>query len=190
MRNYLFLLVCTVLATGAWSARAQVVPSASKVQSSLQVGVMGSWFQPDYAGGGVPMASPQHLGGFGAYADFGLSRWVRIEGEARFSRWNQYLAIHQDNYLLGLNVPIHTFGPVTPYGKLLFGMTRMNFEYNLTTCRCATIAYGGGADVRLNQRWSVRAIDFEYQQLPNWVSGQPDQLHPYGFSAGIAYHVF
>lgn len=172
-------------------ARGQAAPSATRRSLSVQVGVMGSAIQPDYAGGGVAQASPYWLWGPGAYVDVRFSRWVQLEAEARWMRLHQYINIHQDNYLVGPRVPIHTFfGRVTPYGKVLFGLTEMNFEFNATSCRCETIAYGGGADVKLDNRWTLRAVDFEFQQLPSWYQLQNSQLHPYGVSAGISYRIF
>jgi hypothetical protein len=190
MKRIAVALLVSLIGAGAVTAHAQVVPSATRSQVSFTIGGMGSFIQPDYMGGGVPAASPKYLVGIGTYLDLRLSRWVQIEGEARLSRFNQYHNIYQDNYLIGPRIPIHTFGPVTPYGKVLLGVTNMNFEYNAATCLCGTIAYGGGADVKLSKRWSLRAIDFEYQQFPDWLVGQPGQLHPYGFSAGVGYQVF
>ncbi|MDE3186085.1 MAG: hypothetical protein KGM96_01010 [Acidobacteriota bacterium] len=191
MRRLFAFLLISLMCAGAAAVCAQAVPSAFRSQRSFTVGGMGSIFQPDYAGGGVAQAGPNRLVGIGAYADLKLTRWVQVEGEARLLRFNEFHNIYQDNYLIGPRVPIHTYlGRITPYGKVLFGFTNMNFEYNVTTCRCSTIAYGGGADVALTNRLSLRAIDFEYQQFPNWYVQQTSQLHPYGFSVGFGYKVF
>jgi hypothetical protein len=156
---------------------------------SLSVGGMGSAFQPDYAGNGIPEASPQRLYGFGAYADLKFTRWVQIEGEARWLRGNSFADITEDNYLIGPRVPIHEFRflRATPYGKALFGMGKMNFEYNYAYGHFADIALGGGVDLQLTRHISVRPFDFEYQLWPNWINGT---LKPYGASAGVAYRIF
>lgn len=190
MRRLLVALLSSLVCAGASAACAQVVPSANRSQLSFVIGGMGSVFQPDYAGGGIAQASPKRLVGIGTYADLKLTRWVQIEGEARLLRFNQFANIYQDNYLIGPRVPIHTYGRITPYAKVLFGFSNMNFEYNVTKCRCSDIAYGGGADINLTNRISFRAIDFEYQQYPNWYVNQTSQLHPYGVSVGFGYKVF
>ena len=102
---------------------------------------------------------------------------------------NSYVDITEDNYLIGPNIPIHEFKRfnATPYGKALFGLGRMNFEYNQAYGRFADLALGGGVDIKLNKRFSVRPVDFEYQLWPNWINGT---VKPYGFSAGIGYKVF
>ena len=151
---------------------------------------MGSVFQPDYEGGGIPQASSYPLFGFGAYVDIKATRWIGAEGEARWLRLNSYANITEDNYLLGPKVPIHEFKRfgATPYAKALFGFGRMNFEYNEAYGRFADIALGGGVDLKLTNRISVRPFDFEYQLWPNWVNNYT--LKPYGASAGIGFKIF
>jgi len=189
MRRIAVVLFGCLFCAGSISARAQVEPTAYRSQLSLRVGGMGSGFQPDYAGGGIPEASPQRLYGFGVYADLKFTRWVQLEGEMRWLRMNSFADITQDNYLIGPRVPIHEFKwkQATPYGKALFGMGKMNFEYNYAHGRFMDIALGGGLDLQLTKRISVRAVDFEYQLWPNWINGT---LKPYGVSVGAAYKIF
>jgi len=181
----LSLLVCTI----TLSAHAQVAPTAYRGKLSLTAGGIGSGFQPDYAGGGIAQAAPNWIFGFGAYADLTMTRWIGIEGELRWMRLNSYANITQDNYLVGPRVPIHEFKRygLTPYGKALFGLGHMNFEYNEAYGRFADIALGGGVDMKLSKHWILRPADFEYQLWPNWIDGT---LKPYGLSAGIAYKIF
>jgi len=186
-RIAVFVFSCLICAAAC--LHAQVAPSAFRGQLSLTAGGMGSVFQPDYAGGGLPQSSPQRLFGFGVYVDLKMTRWIQVEGEMRWLRQNSYVDITQDNYLIGPRVPIHEFKRLgfTPYGKALFGLGRMNFEYNQAYGRFTDIALGGGADLHVTKRISVRPFDFEYQLWPNWINGT---LKPYGASAGIAYKIF
>jgi hypothetical protein len=189
MRRIPFVVLAFFLLAGAISARAQVAPSAYRGQISLTAGGIVSGFQPDYAGGGFPTSSPYWLFGAGVYADLTLTRWVGLEGELRWNRYNSYVNITEDNYLIGPRVPIHEFTKlgITPYGKALFGVGRMNFEYNEAYGRFADIALGGGVDMKLSKHWVVRPVDFEYQLWPNWINGT---LKPYGVSAGVGYRIF
>jgi len=183
------VLVFSCLICAAASLHAQVTPSAFRGQLSLTAGGMGSVFQPDYAGGGLPQSSPQRLFGAGIYVDLKMTRWIQLEGEARWLRGNALVDITEDNYLIGPRVPIHEFKRlgITPYGKALVGLGRMNFEYNQAYGRFTDLALGGGVDLKLTKRISVRPFDFEYQLWPNWINGT---LKPYGASAGIAYKIF
>jgi len=184
-----------MVAVGTVSARAQVVPSATKGQFTLTAGGFGSVTQPDYAGGGVAQTSPNRLYGIGAFVDVRFRRWVQFEAEGRWSRFNEFVDISEDNYLIGPRVPLHTFRfmRATPYGKVLVGFGRMNFENNEAWGRFTAIAYGGGVDFRLTNRISARG-DFEYQDWPSWINSQtppyhPQSLYPYGVSAGVSYRI-
>jgi hypothetical protein len=177
MKRYFFLFL-TLLACESLPARAQVVPSAVARQFSVNVGGIGTAFQPDYG--------PNKLIGIGAFVDVKFSRWVQVEGEGRWLRWNQYQNVYQDNYLIGPRVPLHKFWKATPYAKVLIGVGKMNFNFNYATGRFTDIAYGGGVDIAVSKRLSVRAVDFEYQQWPAWLSSS---LYPYGVSAGVSYRI-
>jgi len=170
-----------ILLFAAAASNAQVVPSASGRGLSLTAGALGSAFQPDYAGAGVEQTSPNRLYGVGAYVDLRLTRWVQFEGEGRWLRYNQYLGITEDNYLIGPRLPIHRFGRATPYAKVLVGLASGSFLAGHAT----SLAFGGGVDYRLTKRISVRAIDFEYQR---W--NVTPTLYPYGISAGVGYKIF
>ena len=138
-------------------------------------------FQPDYAGNGIAQASPYRLYGMGVYVDFKVNRWVVVEGEGQWLRFNQYLGINEDTYMVGPKVPITNFKGLTHYGKVLVGVGGGSFLNGHTS----VLAYGGGLDYRLNRRFTLRAFDFEYQQ---WFV--TPQLHPYGGSVGIGYKLF
>jgi hypothetical protein len=200
MRRFGAVLFSILLAAGAVAARAQVVPSATGRQVSLSAGGMASIFQPDFAGEWqyelpcgscypAAQASSQPLFGAGAYVDLKVNRWVQFEAEGRWQRWNQYAGIHQDNYLAGPRLPLHRFGRATVYGKTLFGFSRMDFGYfsgyghgNFTD-----FAFGGGIDVKLTKRLTLRPVDFEYQYWPWWGNSS---ISPYGASVGLSYKIF
>ena len=85
--------------------------------------------------------SPYLLFGPGAYVDVRFSRWVQIEVEGRWLRFNEYFGIGEDSYLIGPRVPIHTFHCFTPYGKFLVGFSTGD---QWLKGRAGTLAYGGG----------------------------------------------
>ena len=138
-------------------------------------------FQPDYAGNGIAQASPNHLYGIGAYVDYKANRWIVVESEGHWLRFNEYLGINENSYMIGPKVPITTYKGLTPYGKFLVGIGSGSFLNGHTT----VLAYGGGVDYRLNRHFILRAFDFEYQQ---WFV--TPRLYPYGGSVGIAYKIF
>lgn len=163
------------------SAHAQVVPAAGGKTFSLDAGGLGSTFQPDYAGGASAGTSPNRLYGPGAYVDAHFTRWVQLEAEGRWMRFNEYRGIDENTYLIGPRVPIASFHGVTPYGKFLFGLGNGAF----LTGNTLVLAYGGGVDYRLSRRLTLRAFDFEWQQ---WRVSPT--LYPSGYSVGISYRIF
>lgn len=181
-RNHTFaLLFSFVLLFGfrAFTLRAQVTPSALKGGLSLTAGGMVSAFRPDY--------DSYTLVGIGAYVDLNIFHGIGAEAEGRWQRFNEFENISQDNYLLGPRFKLHHVWRATPYVKVLGGFSNMNFEDNVATGRFSTVAFGGGVDLRVTRRWSVRAIDAEYQFWPKFLGGD---LRPYGLSAGIGYRIF
>jgi hypothetical protein len=175
-------LLCCVLAAEAFSAQAQVVPAATKKGLSLAAGGFGSVFQPDFTGSGVG-TSTNRLYGMGAYADLKITRWVQVEAEARWLRFNQYRGNGEDNYLIGPRVPfsVRRFPRLNPYGKVLIGYGSGSFLYGHPT----DLSFGAGLDYRLNNRFIIRAFDLEYQQ---WHV--TPTLYPYGASVGMSYKIF
>jgi hypothetical protein len=145
-------------------------------------------FQPDYAGLGVAQTSPNRLYGPGAYVDVHFSRWVQVEAEGRWLRFNQFYqpgsttGNGESTYLIGPRIPIVTFHRITPYGKFLVGLGNGPFINGNTL----VLSYGGGVDYRLTRRFTLRAFDFEYQ---SWRVN-PTPLSPYGGSVGISYKIF
>jgi hypothetical protein len=159
--------------------QAQVVPSATRSGLSLTAGGMVSVFKPDYV--------PNKLGGVGGYIDLNIFHGIGVEAEGRWQRFNEFEGISQDNYLIGPRYQFRHFWKVRPYAKGLVGYTNMNFGSNVGTGRFTTLAVGGGIDLSLSRRISVRAFDAEYQYWPDFLGGA---LRPYGASVGIGYRIF
>jgi opacity protein-like surface antigen len=183
MKPLIIALSCLVLFSAAASARAQVAPAAYRRGMSIHAGGEASVFQPDYAGGGSAQTSPNRLYGIGGYADVHFTRWVQIEAEGRWLRFNEFQNIGQNTYLIGPKVPIIDFHRWDPYGKFLIGWG--SGTGNWLNGRATTFAYGGGLEYRLTRRLTLRPIDFEYEK---WHT-RPT-LSPYGASAGLSYRVF
>jgi hypothetical protein len=187
-------LLFILFAAGAVSVGAQVVPSATSGHISLTAGALASAFQPDYACCAVAATAPNRLYGVGAFVDVRFTRWVQVEAEGRWQRFNEFQGINEDNYLIGPRLPIHHFRflKATPYVKALAGLGKMDFEADNAWGRYAALAYGGGVDFRLTKRFIARG-DFEYQQWLRWpdIPGVANTaFFPYGASVGVGYKIF
>ncbi len=174
-----FVAIIALLGFGPASVKSQVSPSALKSPITLTAGGTISLFDPDYAS--------NSLAGLGAFVDLTVFHGIGVEAEGRWQHIHEYEGISQDNYLIGPRVKLRRFWRATPYVKALGGFTNMNFEEGIGSGRFTTLAFGGGLDIRVTRRWSVRAIDAEYQYWPSFLDGS---LSPFGASAGVSYRIF
>lgn len=195
------LMVAASVAAGA-----QAAPSAYGRSFSLTAGAIASGFRPDWPDGSAIGASVYPIYGPGAFVDARFSHWFQIEAEGRWLRFNEFYGEHEDNYLIGPRVPIKRFGKFQTYGKVLIGLGKMQFpQYDVFASGSYTaLAFGGTLDYQLSHRWTVRALDFEYQDWPAWPGKFPNppalgtigygnyskSLQPIGLSIGIGYRIF
>jgi len=180
-KSALFAVVLLGFLLADLPASAQSTYAATTRQFSVTAGALGSAFQPNYTSTGGVESNPDYLFGVGAYVDVRLTRWVQIEGESRWLRINPNLNFNEANYLIGLREPLRSFGKTTPYAKVLYGLGTADF----LTGKASNLAFGGGVDYKLSKKFSLRAIDFEYQR---WRT--TPTLSPYGFSVGLGYKIF
>jgi hypothetical protein len=188
MRRFALFVFLMLLST-ARHAAAQAAESATARQFSVTAGGFGSLFKPNDGNNQLyyePGAS--YLIGLGAYVDVHFTRWIEVEGEGRWLRFNASAGEHMDHYLIGPRVPIRKFGRAETYGKVLFGVGKMTFPNGFGYGSFTALAYGGGVDYRLSRKLTIRAVDFEFQQWPQWLPGTG--LYPWGVSAGMGYRVF
>ena len=174
-RNGWFLLaVLWTLFTGR-VGRAQAIATASGPGSYVAVGGGFSSFQADYG--------KRDITGGVIYADVNPQWRVGLEGEARFLRYHTFEDVTESNYLGGVRVAILPPRRWRPYAKFLAGMGKITLPFNYAHGSFLAYAPGAGIDVALSDRFTVRAVDVEYQHWPQFTYGQ---LHPYGLSAGVS----
>jgi hypothetical protein len=157
-------------------ARAQAHETAGGPGSSAGGGA--SVFQIDYG--------QRYLAGFTASVDMHPTWRYGFEVEGRWLRYNTDEGVTQSNYLVGPHVNIWEFGPLVPYGKFLVGGSRMAFPFGYGQGTFFTLAPGGGVDLRVGDRFTVRA-DAEYQVWNDF--GTYGSLHPYGASLSLMYRI-
>lgn len=180
--------ILSLAAAAAISLAALALPHAAQAQAYATAGGPGSYFS---AGGGVSAFESdygkRYIGG--GYADVDMHPHWRygFEVEGRWLRIHTDESVTQSNYLIGPHVNIKQFGPAVVYGKFLVGGSRMTFPFNYGYGTFFTMAPGGGVDIRLGDRWTVRAPDFEYQVWNDF--GSYGSLHPYGVSIGLTYRI-
>ena len=168
-----------LLALSARDSAAQALATAGGPGSYLSVGGGVSAFQEDYG--------QQVIGGAAMWVDMNPTWRYGLEGEARWLNYHTNEQVTEANYLGGVRVMLWKPGSrIQPYGKFLAGVGHINFPFGYATGNYLALAPGAGVDIHLNERWSVRAADFEYQLWPQFTYGQ---LKPYGVSVGLRYRI-
>lgn len=171
-------MVFLALACTTRSGLCQVREAATEDHPSVWVGAGGSI---DYLQYGA-----QKIVGPTAFFDADSARRWGIEGEGRWLEYHASQDVHVESYMIGprYHFDINRF---QPYVKGMVGFAHFNFPYNFAHGSYLVVAAGGGVDFRLSRRWSVRAVDFEYQSWPQFTFGT---MSAGGIGAGIRYRVF
>jgi opacity protein-like surface antigen len=170
-------------------ARSQVAHSASEGKLPLTVGVGVSDYFLDWG-------HSRKMIGITAWADWRLQHMpsflngigIEVEGHhIAYNRPTELIQMQQDSGLGGVNYQWRHYQRVKPYAKALAGFGSIDFPpfpngYSHDTR--TILAMGGGADIRVWNKVSVRA-DYEYQFWRH-IFG-PNDLNPNGFTVGAVY---
>lgn len=160
---------------GGARAGAQAIATASGPGSYVAVGGGVSEFETDYG--------HNRIAGGMAYLDVNPHWRVGFEGEARWLRYHANEQVTESDYLGGVRVSLWKPHRLQPYAKFLAGAGEITLPFGYAHGGFLTYAPGTGLDVALNDRISVRAVDFEYQRWPKFTYGG---LSPYGVSVGLS----
>lgn len=161
----------------------QAAPAVRGGTPELMAGGYFSNFHTDY--------SQDRMNGLGIYVDWNLFGHLGAEGEARWLRFNQEFGTYEDNFLAGPRYSRH-YGKFVPYAKFLLGAGELHFPFGQGHGGYFAMVPGGGLDYRLTRRFTIRAVDYEYQFWPS-APGGPFVSHgltPSGFSFGASYRIF
>lgn len=160
-------------------SEAQALATASGPGSYLAVGGGVSGFNTDYG--------HNRIAGAYVFVDSNPQWRVGFEGEGRFLRWHAREQVTEAEYLGGVRVALLPRAVrLAPYAKFLAGAGEITLPFRYAHGGFLTYAPGAGLDVSLNDRITVRAVDFEYQHWPQFTYGA---LSPYGFSTGVSFRL-
>jgi len=159
-------------------ALAQVQAPGDKGGFIVSVGGMGSGYYLQYG--------QRKMDGFTAFVDADTKRRFGIEAEGRWLEFHQTANVHVETFSAGGRYHFDV-GRFAPYAKGLVGFGDFNFPYNYAYGRYLVVTAGGGLDFRWTRRVTVRAVDFEYQDWPNFTFGN---MNSYGLNAGLRVRIF
>ncbi|HEY4048755.1 MAG TPA: outer membrane beta-barrel protein [Acidobacteriaceae bacterium] len=135
-------------------------------------------------------------------ADFRLGRFIfgqpAIGARLTFSTGDY---AHEKTYMFGPELH-YVFGKFRPYGDFFLGKGDITYQPGGFKDDSIVYQLGGGVDYRINRRFSVRMVDFQYQfwnlsthSYPaGLIPGQPAQsfattLRPYSLNFGLLFRV-
>jgi hypothetical protein len=176
MKNKLScLLFCFVsLMLFVPSLHAQAAYTADK-NSRIQAGAGFLYLKPDYVN--------QSIQGISFWGDYDFWKFLGAEATVHLGSIITPDDINENSYLVGPRF-VYRRHKITGYAKFLFGRaTITNTQYNLSSSY-NLYAFGGGAEYKVSRRINIRAIDFEYQQWPNF---EPHTLSPVAITVGASY---
>jgi opacity protein-like surface antigen len=167
-------LTLLFLLAGTSALHAQAKPTASRAVD-LQIGGGFAFGGSDYIQGTFKGAT--------AYADFDFRPHVGIEAEFHQINSPSGDESYQRTYEIGARY-LRTYGRLVPYAKFMIGRGDFNYPHGLADLSYNMFAFGGGADVKLNEYLHVRA-EYEFQK---WASFPNGGLAPHIVTIGAAYH--
>lgn len=126
------------------------------------------------------------IAGVTAFVDADTKRRFGIEAEGRWLEFHQTANVHVETYSIGARYHFDT-GRFAPYAKALIGSGDFNFPYNYAHGRYLVVTGGGGLDYHWTPRFTIRAVDFEFQDWPNFTFGN---MTSFGLNAGLRVRFF
>jgi opacity protein-like surface antigen len=161
--------------------QAQAKHTASRA-GDFQIGVDFAGVKSDYFNSLIK--------GFGLYTTFDFTNHFGAEFEINQAHDNgddhsfgKNDGVYERTYELGGRY-FRTYGPVSPYVKLMYGRGVFNFPNSVANLAYNIFTGGIGLDVKVRPYLNVRA-NYEYQ---DWHSFPPNGLSPQMFTVGVAYH--
>jgi len=166
-------LAAAMAFVAAAQARAQVTWDGEMGGLRMAAGVTGSGFNMQYG--------QRKILGFSAFVDADTKRRIGLEAEGRWLEFHQRDNVHAETYGAGLRYHFEK-GRFQPYAKGLAGFGDFNFPYNYASGHYFVFTAGGGLDWHWRGRIYLRAVDFEYQDWPQFTYGAMTTV---GVSAGL-----
>ncbi len=181
-------LIFSLLAMLAAAATMSVAQPPVQAPTILHLDFAGLYSQ--YRPGATVNGSklPNFSGGFGGQFALSAGRWTSVVVDA--SHYSNSSA-SATGLAFGLQVR-KNFWRVAPYGEAMAGVQHFSPK-NMRTQNTPTYLFGGGVDVRINSRFSVRPfavsyVNAEYSEYPGSVQ-KHDVFNGVRIQAGLVYHL-
>ena len=110
---------------------------------------------------------------------------VAADFSGHYGNENEVVDNHVHTFLFGPRLTLHN-GRIAPFVHVLFGVSRLRADSGgpVLTANAFTLAAGGGVDLRITRRWSVRMFQIDY--LRREFFGEPPNAGR--ISGGVVFH--
>jgi hypothetical protein len=226
----LALLVIAVLALAMVGTAAEKPPAAAiSVSDFSRLEIFGGYsclYLSNGESGSALTPAAMGANGWGVALTYNINRYLGLSAEFSSQYTGDFFGSNNlingaginhntqvHNFLFGPTVTRRTRGKLTPFAHVLFGDSRMSSEPSIivgatiyyATSRTAWDAWamtvGGGADLKVNDRFSLRMAQFDYMHTNlnynDWMSsygvavtGLPTSQNHFRYSAGVVIKMF
>ncbi len=181
MKKQCLCALAFTVAVAASTPRLFAQAVATATGNALAIGVSYQNIDPDYA--------QKRASGIGIFANYDFARYVGATAEINLQTAFSNVVFLEHTYFVGARGEYRR-GRGMLYGKALIGggTSSNNTKAPLLNApgTYPAFAIGGGYEYKLQNHFTIRAIDFERQE---WLSYSPNHLTPYVFSFGAAYRL-
>jgi len=179
---------CTLIIWITVVTMSLALPSHSQVAPAAEGGGVGRIYIFGEFSASRPNYGDQFLYGPTIGGDFQLNRWIAAEARGSLLRWGPS-PFHQDFALFGPRIQ-YPLRRLVPYGAFDVGVAHAVYPTSYTNGTITSSdAFAweiiGGADYKLNHRWSLRLGEFSYGSI-RVLNG----LNPKTISSGVVFRLF
>ena len=188
MKTFSAMVIFLALFGFAQTARAQESAPGEVPRVELYAGYDFLHTDVNVESGGAYTHNTYNLNGGGSQLIYNFNKWLGAVSElAGFALVSGHIQPAAMSYLGGPRFTLRR-GRVTPFVHTLFGGVFSKDGINNGYASVFGMAIGGGADVRVNRRVSVRPLQAEYF-LMKFPDGENNRQNGFRYSTGVVFRL-
>jgi hypothetical protein len=156
------------------SLHSQAVYTANRT-TRIQAGAGLAYIMPDYVDASIK--------GVSFWADYDFLKYVGVEASVHLGTIITPADIAETSYFVGPRL-VYRHRKLTGYAKILLGRATITNQFYGVSSSYNAYALGGGLEYKIARKINLRAIDFEFQQWPDF---EPHTLSPIAITIGASY---
>jgi outer membrane protein OmpA-like peptidoglycan-associated protein len=130
--------------------------------------------------------APEFKGGWAGSYTYNFSKWLGLEGEISGHYNNASDKVHM--FMAGPRAKFRTGDHFSPFIHTLVGFAH-NTPFDAPAAESFSSALGGGFDVDVNRRWSIRMFEADYVYTRYEAVKTPNRWEGFRLQGGIIYNM-